>query len=111
MSSALIHWYIDATVFKNRVEEIHLINEPNRNLRRQRHKVIWDIERVLGCGGFGEVRLEKNKDGKARAVKRIPTVGMVLSNSDWEKEMEALLEFSKHKVGHTKPHSALEPVR
>jgi hypothetical protein len=101
MSSALDHWHIDATVFKDRIEEIHFINDPVRNLRRQPHKVIWDVERVLGCGGFGEVRLERNKDGKARAVKRIPTGGVFLSNSDCEKEMEALLEFSKHKVSHT----------
>ena len=50
----------------------------------------------LGHGGFGEVRLEKNKeDGKARAVKRIATASTNLSNSECEKELRALLEFSK----------------
>ncbi|KAG4433508.1 hypothetical protein IFR05_011017 [Cadophora sp. M221] len=83
MSSDIDHWHIDATVFKDRVEEIHFISDPARNVRRQQHRKIWEVERFLGRGGFGEVRLERNKeDGKARAVKKIATTSVTLSNSE-----------------------------
>ena len=53
----------------------------------------------MGRGGFGEVGLEKGtEDWKARAVKRIPTAGANLSNDECEKELKALLEFSKPKA-------------
>jgi serine/threonine protein kinase len=104
MSTDLDHWHIDATVFKDRVEEIHFISDPARNVRRRQHKTIWEVERSLGRGGFGEVRLERNReDSKTRAVKRIAITGMTLSNSDYEKELEALLEFSKPKVYYMHP--------
>jgi len=104
MSSELDHWHINATVFKDRIEEIHFISDPAKNLRRQRYKKIWEVERILGRGTFGEVRLERNKeDGQARAVKRILTNSMTLSKSECEKELEALLEFSKLKVDYADP--------
>lgn len=57
------------------------------------------MEQFLGRGGFGEVRLERNKeDDKVRAVKRIVTASTMLSNSKCERELKALLEFSKPKV-------------
>jgi hypothetical protein len=97
-TSDIEHWYINATVYKDRVEEIHYITDPARNIRRRPHTRVWRVERSLGRGGFGEVRLEKNKeDGKARAVKRIVTTSTALSNSECEKELKALLEFSKPK--------------
>jgi calcium/calmodulin-dependent protein kinase I len=53
----------------------------------------------LGRGGFGEVSLQKNtEDGKVRAVKRIVTASTGLSDGEYEKELKALLEFSKPKV-------------
>ena len=91
MPSDLHHWYIDATVYKDRVEEAHIISDPAKNIRRKRHIQVWQIEKLLGRGGFGEVRLEKNQDdGRMRAVKIIAT--------ECEKELKALLEFSKPKV-------------
>jgi len=99
MSSDIEHWHINATVFKDRVEETHYISDPARNVRRRPNKTIWQVERLLGRGGFGEVRLERNKeDGKARAVKRIATTSATLSKSECEKELKALLEFSKPKA-------------
>lgn len=93
------HWQIDATVYKDRVEEIHYITDPTRNIRRRPHTKVWKVERPLGRGGFGEVRLEKNiEDGEVRAVKRIATAGTDLSSDEYEKELKALLEFSKPKV-------------
>lgn len=100
MSSDLHHWHINATVYKDRIEEIHYISDPVRNIRREPYTQIWQVEKFLGRGGFGEVRLERNqKDGKTRAVKRIATTGISLSNTECEKELQALLEFSKPKVG------------
>jgi serine/threonine protein kinase len=93
------HWRINATVYKDRVEEVHYITDPRRNIRREQHTLVWQVVQSLGRGGFGEVRLERNtEDGKERAVKRIPTVGTDLSNDECEKELKALLEFSKPKV-------------
>jgi serine/threonine protein kinase len=87
-------------VYKDRVEEIHYITNPARNIRREQRIKVWRVEQSLGRGGFGEVHLEKNtEDGKTRAVKRIPTVGADLSDKECEKELKALLEFSKPKVG------------
>jgi hypothetical protein len=98
MSSDIEHWRINATVYKDRVEEIHYISDPARNIRRRSQTKVWQVERFLGRGGFGEVRLERNTgDGKARAVKRIATTSTTLSNSECEKELKALLEFSKPK--------------
>lgn len=59
------------------------------------------MEKVFARGGFGEVRLERSIEGgeaKVRAVKRIATTSNTLQDSDYEKELKALLEFSKPKV-------------
>ena len=99
MPSDLDHWNINATVFKDRVEEIHFLNDPAKNIRRQQQKHTWHVGQFLGRGGFGEVRLQQNHEtGQARAVKRITMIGNVLSKSECEKELDALLEFSKPKV-------------
>ena len=53
----------------------------------------------MGYGSFGEVRLERNQeDGKERAVKKIKIKSEALRNSEYEKELKALLEFSKPKA-------------
>ena len=99
MSSDIEHWHINAVVHKDYVEETHYVSDPARNIRRRPETTIWHVERLLGRGGFGEVRLERNKqDGRARAVKRIAMMGTNLTNMDCEKELKALLEFSKPKV-------------
>lgn len=110
MSSDIEHWYINATVYKDRVEEIHLISDPTRNVRRRPHTKVWQVGKSLGRGGFGEVHLEWNKeDGKTRAVKRIPTTSTMLSSSECEKELKALLEFSKPKVSRNRTLVLLVP--
>lgn len=97
--SDIEHWRINATVYKDRVEELHYITDPARNIRRRPQTKVWKVDRFLGRGGFGEVRLEKStKDGKARAVKKIPTASANLSLEECERELKALLEFSKPKV-------------
>ena len=99
--SDIEHWQINATVYSDRVEEEHYITDTANNIRRERHTQVWKVERVLGRGGFGEVRLEKDtEDGKVRAVKRIASTD--LSNDEYEKELKALLEFSKPKVSRTR---------
>lgn len=99
MSSDIEHWHIDAIVYKDRVEETHYISDPAKNIRRKPEITTWQVERFLGRGTFGEVRLERNvADGKVRAVKRIATLGTSLKNNECEKELKALLEFSKPKV-------------
>lgn len=70
MSSDIEHWDINAIVHKDCVEETNYVSDPAKNIRRQPVTTIWNVERLLGRGGFGEVRLERNKqDGRARAVK------------------------------------------
>lgn len=99
MSSELEHWRINATVYKERVEEHSYISDPAKQIRRKLHTRVWHIEQVLGRGGFGEVRLERNKtDGQVRAVKRITRIGAAVNEMEWERELKALLEFSKPKV-------------
>jgi calcium/calmodulin-dependent protein kinase I len=99
--SDIEHWHINAKVYKDRVEEIHYITDPARNIRRKPQTEVWQVKQFLGRGGFGAVRLEENKeDSKKRAVKRIQTTTTSLSNSHFKKELKALLEFSKPKVWH-----------
>jgi len=99
MPSDLEHWHIDATVHKDRVEETHYISDPAKNIRRRLETTTWHVEKYLGRGACGEVRLERNREeGKARAVKKITIPDVDLSNIECEKELKALLEFSKPKV-------------
>lgn len=43
------------------VHQFKLQPEPN----------VWKTVKILGSGGFGEVALEENTDGKRRALKKI----------------------------------------
>lgn len=98
-NSDLDHWRINAKVYGDRVEEIHYIVDPARNIRRKQQLKVWQVKRSLGNGGFGEVRLEENKeDGKVRAVKKVATASTDVTEIECEKEIKALLEFSKPKV-------------
>jgi calcium/calmodulin-dependent protein kinase I len=99
MSSDIEHWHINAKVYDDRVEEIHLISDPARNIRRKQYTTVWHIERYLGRGSCGEVRLERNRnEDKVRAVKRVTTSSSTLSQKECEQELKALLEFSKPKA-------------
>lgn len=104
------HLLVDATVYEDRVEERHYITDPSRNIRRRPYTKVWQTDRILGHGSFGDVRLERNKeDGKERAVKKIRTMGTSLSSVDFEKELKALLEFSKPKVGEIRMRISFSP--
>jgi hypothetical protein len=104
--SDLDHWRISATVYKDRVEERRYETDPARGIRRQQYTKVWQVDEFLGRGGFGEVRLQtssSNSGGgkeaaESRAVKRIPLAGRGWSDRECEKELKALLEFSKPKV-------------
>jgi calcium/calmodulin-dependent protein kinase I len=99
MSSDLEHWHIDAKVYDDRVEEIHLISDPTRNIRRKPYTAVWHVERYLGRGSSGEVRLERDrKEDKVRAVKRVAISSSTPSQKECEQELKALLEFSKPKA-------------
>jgi serine/threonine protein kinase len=55
------------------------------------------VERLLGKGGFGEVRLEVHQEeNEKRAVKRMWATGSSFKRQ-YERELKALLEFSKPK--------------
>lgn len=93
------HAKIDATVLReaNLVIEKHLISDLALGQRRVPTQKVWKIERVIGKGGYGEVRLESLMDGnEKRAVKRLWTSGSALKK-EYQRELEALMEFSKPK--------------
>ncbi|PVH77904.1 kinase-like protein [Cadophora sp. DSE1049] len=71
------------------------ISDATTGQRRVPQTRIWNVERLLGKGGFGEVRLE-TRDEEKRAVKRIWETGMTFKVA-YERELKALLEFSKPK--------------
>ncbi|KAH9216174.1 kinase-like domain-containing protein [Leptodontidium sp. 2 PMI_412] len=77
------------------VVETHSISDASAGKRRVLQTRIWKVERLLGKGGFGEVRLETHEGGQ-RAVKRIWATGATFK-VEYERELKALLEFSKPK--------------
>ena len=96
--SDLEHWRIEASVHHGHVEETHITSDPARGIRAQATVKKWQVTKLLGRGGFGEVRLESHKE-QLRAVKRIATTGADMGAAEYERELKALLEFSKPKVG------------
>jgi serine/threonine protein kinase len=91
------HTRMNAHVFPDFVVETHIVSDPNTGARRVPVSKAWKVERVLGKGGYGEVRLEVNEEtNEKRAVKRIWTSGSKLKK-ECERELKALLEFSKGK--------------
>ena len=94
-------WLIKVEIYGDRIEEKYEILDPEMTIRRKPRMKVWQVQRLLDRGTFGEVRLEKNiEDGKLRAVKRIPITGKDLSNEDYKAELKALVEFSKPQVGY-----------
>ncbi|KFY98133.1 hypothetical protein V500_01794 [Pseudogymnoascus sp. VKM F-4518 (FW-2643)] len=54
--SDIEHSQINATVYKDRVEQIRYDTIPARNIRQRPQTEVWKIERLLGRGGFGEYK-------------------------------------------------------
>jgi hypothetical protein len=96
------HRRLEAVVFPNQyIVESYQISEALHGLRRVPLTRIWRTERVLGRGSFGEVYLQSqdnNKDAK-RALKMIPTAGRKMSLADCQRELTAMIKFTKSKVG------------
>lgn len=90
MTTPFEYWHINAAfVSEDKVEEIS--SPHNVSDERQTRKTVWQVERELGRGTFGQVRLERHTtSGRRRAVKKI-----ALGHDDYEKELLALVEFSK----------------
>lgn len=101
------HRRLDAVVFPDYlVVETHTVSDPSRGLRRVPVTKVWRTERVLGRGGFAEVHLqsqETDKDAK-RALKIIHTRGQKLSLTDCQRELTAMIEFTKPKVSVNEPY-------
>ena len=96
------HRKLEATIFPDHcVVESHQISDASRGLRRFPVTKVWRTERVLGRGGFGGVLLQSQESDKndKRALKIIPTTGVKLSLTDCQRELTALIEFTKPKVG------------
>ena len=96
------HRRLDAVVYHDyRVEETHLISDASKGLRKVPQTIVWLKERFLGGGGFGKVYLqvrESDKNAK-RALKVIQKAEWKLDSTDFERELMAMIEFSKPKVG------------
>jgi hypothetical protein len=96
--SDLDHKRINAQVHGNRIIETHYLSDPSKGIRRRPYIKTWTVQRVIGSGAFGDVRLETCEDGTARAVKKLRSVDGSLEDKEYEKELLALVEFSKPKV-------------
>jgi hypothetical protein len=83
------------------VVENHEISDASRGWRRVPITRIWRTERLLGRGSFGEVYLQSQDIdvNTKRALKVIPTTGPKMSRSDCQRELTAMIEFTKPKVG------------
>jgi serine/threonine protein kinase len=91
------HTKLDAHVHPGSVVQTHYISDPVTGRRRVPKTKVWKVERVLGKGSFGEVRLEVClEENERRAVKRIWATGSAFK-IQYERELKALLEFSKPK--------------
>lgn len=98
-SSDIQRWQIKATVSEGWVEEEHETTDTTNSIRRKPRRKVWKVEHLIDTGAFGEVRLEKAvDDGKLRAVKKIPVMGLDLADVEYEKELRALAQFSRPKV-------------
>ncbi len=89
------HAKIDVEVIRqaNLVVERHLVSDLLSGQRRVPKQKVWKVERIIGKGGYGEVRLESLMDGnEKRAVKRLWTSGSALKKA-YQRELEALVEF------------------
>lgn len=73
-------------MYSDRAEEIHLVSDIAANVRPRPQVRIWQVQRILGHGGYAAVRLEKRRDnGEVRAMKLIEKDSTCLSTNDYEK--------------------------
>ena len=91
------HRKLEATILPDCIVESHQISDAARGLRQVYVTKIWRTERVLGCGGFGEVLLQAlDNDTKKRALKVIR--GVTMTQDECQRELTAMIEFTKPKV-------------
>lgn len=108
------HRRLEATIFPDKcVVEVHRISDASRGLRRCPVTKVWRTDRLLGRGGSGEVHLQSQDadENDKRALKIIHTKrGVKLSLADCQRELTALIEFTKPKVslmsGYTRPNQS-----
>jgi hypothetical protein len=100
--SDLDHRRLDATVFPDCIVEVHQVSNIARGLRKVPVTKIWRTQKFLGRGTFGEVQLQvqDSDPNSKRAMKVIPTKGR-MSTVDCQRELTALIEFTKPKVSTT----------
>ena len=95
------HRRLDAVVFPDYcVVETHQISDASQGLRRVPVTKVWRAERLLDQGGFGKVYLQSQESNKnvKRALKVIYTKGVKLSLADCQRELTAMIEFTKPRV-------------
>ena len=92
------HRKLEATVLPDCMVESHQISDAARGLRRVHVTKLWRTERVLGYGTFGEVLLQAldNDIEKKRALKVIR--GVKMTPDEFQRELTAMIEFTKPKV-------------
>jgi hypothetical protein len=86
----------------SRGSTIHSFVEAGQNRRRISRQEVWQHEKHLGQGSYGQVWLEKCTAGKSigelRAVKMIRKKPNASTIRDYNRELEAVAKFSNPKV-------------
>ena len=96
------HYKIESVFYPDYVQQIEYISDAARGLRRAKVERRWKRHQTIGEGGFGSVWLERDMGNLAlaRAVKTIKKSQIRQSMFDYKRELKAMAEFSKPKVGH-----------
>lgn len=75
---------------------------PGQNIRRKEKKDVWEKQRSVGIGSYGNVWLHRclTSEGQAelQAVKMITKKSLSSGGIDLFKELEAIAKFSQRKV-------------
>ncbi len=97
--SDLDHLEINASVYHDRVEEVHQISDTRRGLRKVAVTKVWRTKELLGRGTFGHVclQVQDQEPDNRRALKIIPLMER-MSKLECERELTALIAFTKPKV-------------
>jgi hypothetical protein len=102
----LVHHTRLETEFRNGLFiHLHHVSDPSSRRRAEIQRVTYQEVKIVGQGGFGNVRLEKRIAGPAvgthpelRAVKKIYTAEKKVSDRDYVRELEAIAKFSHARV-------------